>query len=113
MGTDRDEIANIRKQEQATIEGHEALVVIDLQASTFLDASQVRSVGNMPRCKEWMRAACGAIYVARDVSISLIFIREVYHPSGVSFGRELGGDEDVHCLEGDPKTALAAEEMGV
>lgn len=94
------------------IEGRAALVVIDLQTSAFFDAFQVQSIDNMARCKEWMRAARGVIYVARDVGIPVIFIQEVHHPSGVSFGRELGGDEDVHCLEDNPKTALAVEEMG-
>jgi nicotinamidase-related amidase len=30
----------------------------------------------------------------------------------VDFGRELDGDEDVHCLEDNPNTAVAAEQTG-
>ena len=60
-----------------------------------------------------MLAARGAIDVAREVGIPVIFIQEAHHPSGVDFGRELDGDEDVHCLEDNPKTALAVDEMGV
>ncbi len=106
-------MANANKVERALIEGRAALIVVDIQASTFIDASAVRSIDNMPGYRDRMLAARGAIDVAREVGIPVIFIQEVHHPSGVDFGRELDGDEDVHCLEDNPKTALAVEEMDV
>ena len=36
----------------------------------------------------------------------VIFFQEAHRRSGVDFGRELDGTEDVHCLEGDPGTEL-------
>lgn len=42
----------------------------------------------------------------------MIFIQEVHRRDLVDFGRELDGDEEVHCLEGDPGTAIAEEQMG-
>ena len=30
----------------------------------------------------------------------------------MDFGRELDGDEDVHCVEGNPNTEIAAEQLG-
>ena len=40
-----------------------------------------------------------------------MFIREAHHFSFVDFGRELGGNEDIHYPEGNPKTAIAVEEI--
>ena len=106
-------MANLGKQKRALIEGRAALIVIDIQASTFIDDSAVRSIDNMPGYKDRMLKARGAIDGARAANIPVIFIQEVHHPSMVDFGRELDGDEDVHCLEDNPNTALAVEEMGV
>lgn len=106
-------MANASKVTRALIEGKAALIVIDIQASTFIDDSVVRSIDNMPGYKERMLKARGVIDAARVADVPVIFVQEVHHPSMVDFGRELDGDEDVHCLEDNPKTALAVEEMDV
>lgn len=98
---------------RALIEGNPALVVIDIQASTFIDDSAVRAIDNMPGYKDRMLAARGAIDAARAGGIPVIFVQEVHRPDMVDFGRELDGAEDVHCLEGRPGTALAVREMDV
>ena len=36
----------------------------------------------------------------------VIFIQELHRPSGVDFGRELDGEEGIHCVEGAPGTEL-------
>ena len=94
------------------IEGRAALIVIDIQASTFIDSSDMRAIDNMPGYKERMEQARGAIDTAREHAIPVIFIQEVHRPDLVDFGRELDGDEDVHCLEDDPGTEIAKKEMG-
>jgi len=94
------------------IEGRAALVVIDIQASTFIDASDLRAIDNMPGYKERMEQARIAIDKAREYDIPVIFIQEVHRPDLVDFGRELDGDEDIHCLENDPGTDIAVKEMG-
>ncbi len=104
-------MANLTKTPRALIEGRAALIVIDIQASTFIDASEVRSIDNMPGYKDRMLLARKAIDAARASNIPVIFIQEVHHPSMVDFGRELDGDEDIHCLEDNPKTAIATEQM--
>jgi nicotinamidase-related amidase len=43
---------------------------------------------------------------ARDAGLPVFFFQEVHRRSGVDFGRELDGAEDVHCLEGAPATGL-------
>ena len=43
---------------------------------------------------------------AREVGLPVVFVQEVHKRSGIDFGRELDGSEDVHALEGDPTTDL-------
>lgn len=98
-------------QPRSLIEGRAALLVIDIQASTFIDDSTERAIPNMPGYRDRMLLARKAIDQARANAIPVIFVQEVHHPSCVDFGRELDGAEDVHCLEDDPRTAIAAEQM--
>ena len=105
-------MANTSSAKRNLIEGCAALIVIDIQASTFIDSSDMRAIDNMPGYKERMERARLAIDAARERSIPVIFIQEVHRPDLVDFGRELDGDEDVHCLEDDPGTGIAEKEMG-
>ena len=104
-------MVNQRKPERRLIEGRPALIVIDIQASTFVE-QDVRAIDHMPGYAERMAAARVAIDRARECGIPVIFIQEVHRPDLVDFGRELDGDEDVHCLEDNPNTAIAAEQTG-
>ncbi|MDG1338495.1 MAG: cysteine hydrolase [Paracoccaceae bacterium] len=104
-------MANLNANDRALIEGKPALIVIDIQASTFIDDSAVRSIDNMPGYKERMLLARDAIDAARAADIPVIFIQEVHRPDLIDFGRELDGDEDIHCLEDNPKTEIAVKEM--
>lgn len=100
------------KHPRATIEGRAALIVIDIQKSTFIDDSTERSIPNMPGYKDRMLACRGLVEAAHKAGIPVIFIQEIHRPDGIDFGRELDGDEDVHCLAGDPRTEVATDEMG-
>ncbi|MDG1802123.1 MAG: cysteine hydrolase [Paracoccaceae bacterium] len=104
-------MANLNANDRALIEGKPALIVIDIQASIFIDDSAVRSIDNMPGYKERMLLARDAIDAARAADIPVIFIQEVHRPDLIDFGRELDGDEDIHCLEDNPKTEIAVKEM--
>ncbi|EET47175.1 cysteine hydrolase family protein [Thalassobium sp. R2A62] len=104
-------MANLNANDRALIEGKPALIVIDIQASTFIDDSAVRSIDNMPGYKERMLLARDALDAARAADIPVIFIQEVHRPDLIDFGRELDGDEDIHCLEDNPKTEIAVKEM--
>ena len=58
-------------------------------------------------------SACRALVDgAHDAEIPVIFIQEIHRRNLVDFGRELDGQEGIHCLEGDPRTEIAKEEMG-
>ena len=106
-------MANQNRPTRKLIEGRAALLVIDIQASTFIDDSAIRSIDNMPGYKERMLLARQVIDQARANDIPVIFIQEVHRPDGIDFGRELDGDEDVDCLEDKPGTALAVKELGI
>ncbi|WP_170476408.1 cysteine hydrolase family protein [Ruegeria arenilitoris] len=105
-------MANTSVPDRQLIEGKPALVVIDIQKSTFIDNSAVRSIDNMPGYKERMIAAKDLIDSAHERDVPVIFIQEVHRPDFVDFGRELDGREGIHCLDGDPRTEIAKEEMG-
>ena len=59
-----------------------------------------------------MVAARDLIDAAHKNNVPVIFIQEIHRDDLIDFGRELDGDEDVHCLAGDPRTEIAKEEMG-
>jgi nicotinamidase-related amidase len=100
------------KHPRATIEGRAALIVIDIQKCTFIDDNTERSIPNMPGYKDRMLACRGLVEAAHKAGIPVIFIQEIHRPDGIDFGRELDGDEEVHCLAGDPRTEVATDEMG-
>ncbi len=100
------------KQTRNLIEGQAVLLVIDIQKSTFIDNSVERSIDNMPGYKDRMIAARDLVDAAHANNVPVVFIQEVHRPDLIDFGRELDGDEDVHCLEGDPRTEIAKDEMG-
>ena len=96
---------------RSLIEGRPALVVIDIQASTFIE-QEVRAIDHMPGYADRMARSRVAIEKARECNIPVIFFQEIHRPNLVDFGRELDGSEDVHCLEGDPKTEVAVDQLG-
>ena len=106
-------MANLKDNKRDLIEGRAALLVIDIQASTFIDDSVVRSIDNMPGYRDRMLLARKAVDAARAADIPVIFIQEIHRADLVDFGRELDGDEDIHCLDNNPKTELAVAEMGI
>ena len=97
------------------IEGRAALIVVDIQASTFLDdtPSDDRAIPNMPGYRDRMLRARGVIDAARAADIPVIFIQEIHRANGIDFGRELDGSETEHCLDSNPNTDLAVREMGI
>ena len=99
-------------QPRKIIEGRAALIVIDIQASTFIDDSAERSIPNMPGYRARMEAGRALVAAAHETGAPVIFIQEVHRADGVDFGRELDGSEDVHCLADDPRTEVAYEQMG-
>jgi nicotinamidase-related amidase len=90
---------------QPLIVGNPVLVVVDMQEGGALPVEQM-GIPVMPGHAERVKKAEKLVAVARGAGIPVVFFQEVHRPSGVDFGRELDGTEGVHCVEGQPGTAL-------
>jgi len=101
------------KNNRSLIEGRPALIVIDIQAGSFVEVPpEQRAIAHMPNFTDRLLKAREAIDKARECDIPVIFVQEVHRPDLVDFGRELDGSESIHCLESNPNTAIAVEQMG-
>ena len=85
--------------------GDPALVVVDIQRGSALPGN-ASGIPHMPGAAERIARAEQLVAAARSARIPVIFFQEVHRRSGVDFGRELDGSEDVHCLEGEEATEL-------
>lgn len=107
-------MSNVSSKKRDLIESRAALIVIDIQKSTFAPIpDEERSIAHMPDYAERMARSKIAIDKAREVGIPVIFIQEIHRANLVDFGRELDGDEEIHCLDSNPLTAFAEEELGM
>jgi nicotinamidase-related amidase len=77
-----------------------ALVVIDITRDSLLppEESGIALIG-APAAVDNSRRVVAA---AREAALPIIFVQELHRRTLVDFGRELGGAEGVHCLEGSP-----------
>lgn len=99
---------------QPMIVGRPALVMVDFQGGgAYVPGVEggVPHVGNREERMKRMARAKELVLAAREADVPVIFIQEVHRADGVDFGRELDGDEDVHCLEGLPSTAISADQV--
>ncbi|HSY15805.1 MAG TPA: cysteine hydrolase [Jatrophihabitantaceae bacterium] len=90
---------------QPVIVGRPVLVVIDFQKGTDLAADEF-GMSVMAGTPERIERAERLLDVARAAGVPVVFFQEVHRRSGIDFGRELDGAEDVHCLDGDRATEL-------
>ncbi|MEO1538085.1 MAG: cysteine hydrolase [Pseudomonadota bacterium] len=94
---------------QPTIVGQPVLMVIDIQKSAFMD--EKAGIPIMPGYRENMERAKRIVNAAHKADIPVIFFQEIHRRDKIDYGRELDGSEDIHCLEGEPGTPVAEEEM--
>lgn len=90
------------------IEGRVALVVIDMQNTGGM-AFEEAGIPTMPGFRDRVERIGKVVQAARDAAIPVVFFQEVHRPDRVDFGRELDGDESVHCIEGAIDTELVEE----
>jgi biuret amidohydrolase len=90
---------------QPLFAGDPALIVVDIQRGSAVPGAG-SGIPHMPGAMERIARAEQLVAGARAAQVPVIFFQEVHRRSGVDFGRELDGTEDVHCLEGDPHTGL-------
>ena len=89
------------------IEGCPVLLVIDIQQGAFAPA--IPGIPGMPEYSVRMQAAADLVQAARNFDIPIVFVQEAHRPDLVDFGRELDGQESVHCIETDASTQIAKE----
>jgi nicotinamidase-related amidase len=95
------------------IVGRPVLLAIDIQQGCFEPLPPGSRLALMPDYVERMRRCRTVIDAVRRNGVPIVFFQEAHRPDRVDFGRELDGSESVHCLEGDPGTEIAAEEVGL
>lgn len=96
---------------QPMIVGRPALVMVDFQGGgTYVPGQEGGvPVGSLPEERKQRQVrAKELVLAARDAGVPVIFIQEVHRPDGVDFGRELDGEEDVHCVDGLPSTEISS-----
>jgi len=76
-----------------------ALLVIDSQCE-FVTTGETAGAIATDDPSEALATVTGLIQAAHDVDMPVIFTQEVHRKQHVDFGRELDGDEGVHCIEG-------------
>ncbi len=84
-----------------------ALLVIDPQE----DFLALAEPGGPRTCgaAEALTGMAGLLATARAADSPVVMTQELHRPGAVDFGRELDGDEPVHCVEGTPGAELVAE----
>ena len=101
-----------KENQRSMIEGNAALIVIDIQKGSFL-AGSISGIPHMEDNVIRLRRAKTVIDAARESGIPIIFFQEIHRDNLVDFGRELDGTEGIHCLESNPNTEIAANEVGL
>ena len=93
---------------QEMIVGNPVLIVVDIQTGPGGTPEKPA----IPVMKDGVSTKANAkrlIAAAREAGVPVVFIQEVHRPDLTDFGRELDGEEDIHCLENDPQTAISDE----
>jgi nicotinamidase-related amidase len=95
---------------QEMIVGKPVLVVIDIQKGAGpLGPDGKSPIPIMPGMEEMIVNARVLIAAARRADVPVVFIQEAHRPDLIDFGRELDGEETVHCLENEPLTEISDE----
>ena len=98
------------RRRQPFIVGRPALIMVDFQRAGYLPGRD-SGIPHMGGMAERVVRARTLVTAARAANVPVIFIQEVHRPDLVDFGRELDGEEDLHCIDGQKGTEIAAEEV--
>jgi nicotinamidase-related amidase len=88
--------------------GQPVFLSIDNQQAGYNESYAVPQMGGYAQRVERCVAMLGA---AREAGIPVVFLQERHSRTLADFGRELDGQEAVHCVEDDPDTALVPAMM--
>jgi nicotinamidase-related amidase len=99
------EVTDITPADELKPVGNVVLVVVDIQGGG-LPWNHAVGMNYMPGRQERNAKAVEMVNRFRGKRVPVVFIQEVHKPSLRDIGRELDGDENIHCIEGDPHTQL-------
>lgn len=99
------EVTDITPSDELKPVGNVVLVVIDIQDGGVGTPSAFGKV-SMGGREARNENAIEMVSRFREKHVPVVFIQEVHKPSLADIGRELDGDENIHCIEGDPRTEL-------
>src|SRR3954447_16614906 len=85
-----------------------ALIVIDVQECGRQSYDQA-GIAMMTGYDERVRRISEVVEAFRAVNLPVIWSQEVHRPDLADIGRELDGDEGVHCVLGEPGTEIVVE----
>jgi nicotinamidase-related amidase len=78
--------------------GKKAVLVIDMQRDFIDEGAPIECPGGRDIIAPIQRL----LNLARQKGLPVIYTQEAHRAEGVDFGRELDGEEPVHCVEGTP-----------
>ena len=85
--------------------GNPVVIVVDIQNSSGRSFEEV-GIALMEGHEAILGPAQRVVGSARAAGVPVVFFQEAHRRSMIDFGRELDGDESVHCLEGDAAPEL-------
>jgi nicotinamidase-related amidase len=85
--------------------GRPVLLSIDIQRGYALPPEEM-GIALMGGQEAMIANAERIVGAARAAGIPIVFFSEEHRSDGIDFGRELDGNEDVHCVEGQKGTEL-------
>ncbi len=103
----------VKKEPKPMIVGRPVLLVIDIQKGCFLPRRATTTLELMDDSATRYARARLLVDAARAAAVPVVFVQEAHRRDRIDFGRELDGAENIHCVEGEPGTEFAVEEMGM
>ena len=80
--------------------GNPVIIVVDMFEGCIGETSCNEEIPIMPGATQRMIKAASLVKRAREVGIPIIILQEIHRKDGIDFGRELDGQEGIHCIEG-------------
>ena len=91
-----------------TIKGKACVICVDVQGGVQDPASQFYN----PDYSNMVDRIRVLLDKCREIDVPIIYLQEVHRENKFDIGRELDGDENMHCVETSPFTAVCEEQLG-
>jgi nicotinamidase-related amidase len=85
--------------------GKKAILVIDMQRDFIDQGAPIECPGG----REIIPSLRRLLNLARQKGLPVIYTQEAHRAQSIDFGRELDGEEPVHCVEGTPGVEIVPD----